>query len=160
MAANTRILDAREARAAYQHDLLAEHGGTLITVKANYPGANKITAESMFVVAEIAAHIQQRFPVEEQQRVISVEGMIVYFSCLADGKTVKEQMIALEEEHALGRLADIDVMDIHQSYGRKTPRSCYLCDQPAHACARSQAHEQEDIIRYFNQVVTTYQENR
>lgn len=160
MKENTSILDFREARAKYQKRLLAQYGGTWIVVKANYPGANKNNAEARLVVSEVAAEIKQTLPVSQEFQTITAEGLIVYLQCFLAGHEAKQHMMTIEEQHALGRLADIDVMDQVQSYSRLIPRRCYLCDQEAHACARSQAHTQEAVMHYFHEVVGQYLHNK
>ena len=59
---------------------------------------------------------------------------------------VKRLMTQIEEDGALGRLFDIDVMTaespkISRQQLSLPPRRCLLCEQQAAVCARSQAHD-------------------
>ncbi|GAM77859.1 apo-citrate lyase phosphoribosyl-dephospho-CoA transferase [Vibrio ishigakensis] len=67
-----------------------------------------------------------------------------------DADEIKKAMIALEESLPLGRLMDIDVIDRDGKPLSRTKlgfgqRQCIVCDQPAKACARSQAHSPMEL---------------
>ena len=54
-------------------------------------------------------------------------------------------MIELEDHHPLGRLWDLDVLAPEQGQLSRQDlgfpaRQCLVCDEPAHACARSRRH--------------------
>lgn len=62
-----------------------------------------------------------------------------------DSDEIKRAMVELEESLPLGRLMDIDVIDRDGKPLSRTKlgfgqRKCIVCDRPAKACARSQAH--------------------
>ena len=56
-------------------------------------------------------------------------------------KTIKGFLETVEESFPAARLFDFDVIDISgEKLSRVVPRRCLICDEPAHACARSRAH--------------------
>lgn len=62
-----------------------------------------------------------------------------------DADEIKRAMVELEASLPLGRLMDIDVIDRDGKPLSRTKlgfaqRKCIVCDNPAKACARSQAH--------------------
>jgi len=68
----------------------------------------------------------------------------------AEPLSIKRTMLQIEEQHPLGRLWDVDVIDpTGSSVSRQRlnlpARLCLLCDQAAHACARSGAHALHDL---------------
>ena len=68
----------------------------------------------------------------------------------ADAVDLKAALVALEDSHPLGRLWDLDVASRQGSLSRRDlghpARRCLVCDEPAHACARSQAHSRETLF--------------
>uniref|UniRef100_Q07L21 citrate lyase holo-[acyl-carrier protein] synthase n=1 Tax=Rhodopseudomonas palustris (strain BisA53) TaxID=316055 RepID=Q07L21_RHOP5 len=68
-----------------------------------------------------------------------------------DARDLKQAMVALEDDHPLGRLWDLDVVDpvtggISRSDLGQRPRQCLICGEPAHACARSRSHAIPDLL--------------
>lgn len=64
---------------------------------------------------------------------------------------VKRPLVGLEESRPGGRLWDLDVHDGEHLLSRTSlglpPRRRLVCDGPAHACARSRAHDASDRAR-------------
>jgi holo-ACP synthase len=70
-------------------------------------------------------------------------------------------MLHIEDHHLLGRLWDVDVIDPSgTSVSRQRldlpARLCLLCDQAAHACARSGAHALHDLQRAVEDKINAY----
>jgi holo-ACP synthase len=68
-----------------------------------------------------------------------------------DARDLKCAMVGLEDDHPLGRLWDLDVVDpviggISRSDLGQGPRRCLICGEPAHACARSRTHAIPDLL--------------
>ena len=67
----------------------------------------------------------------------------------------------LEQSHPLGRLWDIDVICPQnglvgrQSLG-ESQRRCLLCDEPAHACARSRRHDTDLVVARVEQMIDAW----
>ena len=76
---------------------------------------------------------------------------------------LKRRMTGIEQDHPLGRLADLDVLGRGDAAPRSVsrtelglpPRRCLICDGEAKACARSRAHTvyemQEKIAEIIQQ---------
>ena len=67
----------------------------------------------------------------------------------------------VEEQHPLGRLFDVDVIQKDGApASRKTigrvPRRCLLCDRDARYCMRNHSHTQEEIHKRIDQLVADY----
>lgn len=83
-----------------------------------------------------------------------------------DAMPLKQLAVAVEENHALGRLADADVMDSQgQPVNRehlagtpnavdvsavqgRAPRQCFLCSRPASLCRREGRHSLEELLAF------------
>ncbi|VTM50676.1 phosphoribosyl-dephospho-CoA transferase [Klebsiella pneumoniae] len=69
--------------------------------------------------------------------------------------------VRLEQSHPLGRLWDIDVICPQnglvgrQSLG-ESQRRCLLCDEPAHACARSRRHDTDLVVARVEQMIDAW----
>jgi Phosphoribosyl-dephospho-CoA transferase (holo-ACP synthetase) len=70
-------------------------------------------------------------------------------------------MITLEQQHPLGRLFDLDVLQADgRSLSRREfdlpPRRCLICDELAAACGRSRRHSSEELQVRIHQILHTY----
>lgn len=145
-----QMLARRDARAAAQQRLLAEHGLPLLQLGLVWPGPVKDTAASRQLFALGLAALRALLDaaglvVRAEERCSAVTGPEALLVVEADASDLKRRLLALEDGHPLGRLWDIDVIGtdgLGISRGRLglPPRRCLLCEQPAHACARSAAH--------------------
>lgn len=145
-----QMLARRDARAASQRALLALHQRPLLQLTLVSPGPLKDTALLRALFAQGLSAIQALLaalglPVLAQQLTSEATGPEALLVVDTDARALKRHLVALEDGHPLGRLWDVDVLDLD---GQGIPRSqlglpargCLLCDQPAHACARSAAH--------------------
>ena len=76
----------------------------------------------------------------------------------ADARALKRALLDIEEATPAGRLFDIDVLDcdgsqISRAQVGHAQRTCLLCDQPAHACARSRQHGLPEITAHTQQLL-------
>lgn len=140
------MLEAREKRARRQQELLARHGGTLVSFTMNIAGPVKDSAlirrgfrmgvrdlEQLLAVEKIICRHR-----EERQAHTGCEAFWVLDAPAAQVKQLTEQ---LEEAAPLGRLYDMDVLCAGgEKLQRAQPRRCLLCGQVAQVCARSRAH--------------------
>ncbi len=157
------LLDAREARAARQQELLGQYGGTLVCLTVNMPGPVKRCALSDRLFTLGARAVSRaldcvRFS-ELRQTPAGCEG----FWCVpAPPFPAKRALCRLEESHPLGRLWDIDVLGsdgvpVSRRALGLTTRSCLLCGRPAVLCARSRAHPLPDLLDAMRQMLTRWE---
>jgi holo-ACP synthase len=79
----------------------------------------------------------------------------------ADSRKLKEATTRLEDEHPLGRLWDLDVLDPAEgAISRRTlsqaPRRCLLCGESAHHCTRSRAHPLSSLQEAIQKIIHAY----
>ena len=160
------MLDGREARAIRQRRLLSEGAPVLVCFTLNMAGPVKVhpLSEETFLVGmrEIRSRLElAQLAVRREEMLTPSWGWEAYFLIDADCRAVKRVLTALEEEHPLGRLFDIDVLD---SGGNKVsreefgypPRRCLICGETAAVCARSRTHTVAELQERTLQLMITY----
>lgn len=164
-----QMLERRESRFAAQQALLSRFGCTLVQLTLVNPGPVKDTVPARFVFDQGLGALQEALT-QAGFAVLAFEGsyyatgpeMLVAIN--AEPLSVKRRMLEVEEHHPLGRLWDVDVIDpLGVSVSRQRlglpARLCLLCDQAAHACARSGAHALLDLQRVVQDKIHAYRCN-
>lgn len=162
------MLDARERRAACQRRLLAEadEGESLLSATLSIPGPHKTSAVFERVFDDIMAAADAALadvPVRRRTRLGGPAGPELMELVGLAPEELKRRMTGIEQDHPLGRLADLDVLGRGDAAPRSVsrtelglpPRRCLICDGEAKACARSRAHTvyemQEKIAEIIQQ---------
>lgn len=158
------ILDAREKRVERQKNLIERYKHPVICFMLNIPGAVK-TSEKYemafrFGVSKIFDKLEH-FSLKSKavEICMPVTGYEAYFSVEENAYKLKEIVSQIEEEGKIGRLFDIDIIDLD---GRKIsredinrqPRKCLLCGNNAYLCARSRTHSVKSMLQYIDQVLS------
>ena len=168
-ATHEQVLDAREARAQAIRALIKQFGKPVLCAKLNIPGEIKSfpLADKAFAMAMLAVRRQSErhgghiLFANEKKAVTGNEGLLV-IDC--DCHLLKKSMITIEESHPLGRLFDLDVFDetgnpvSGELEGRKE-RSCFICQEPVWACARSRKHSAQELVQWTIETLAAYFEN-
>jgi holo-ACP synthase len=161
-----QMLERRDARVATQRTFLERFNQPLVQLTLVNPGPVKDTAQACFVfelgltalhdALACAGHtvlaIEEAYLTTGPEALLAVNG---------EPLAIKSICMAMEDRHPLGRLWDVDVMGLEgRSVSRKQldlpPRPCLVCDQPAHACARSGLHALADLQRAIQEKVNAY----
>ena len=159
-----QMLNAREQRAALQNSLLVSCRCPLVSFSLNIPGPVKVlplVPEAFDAgISKIEdALADQGLPVVRREQVIQATGLEAMWAVETAGAVrLKTLMAAIEDGGGLGRLFDIDVLD---AGGKKLsredlglpPRKCLLCEQPAHACARSRTHTVMELTEQIESIL-------
>ena len=160
------MLDRRDARVTTQHSLLARFGRPLAQLTLVNPGAVKDTVQSRFVFDLGLGAVQEALrsaglDVLGYEGSYFVTGPEMLMVVDADAPALKHTLMAIEDQHPLGRLWDVDVINIGGvSLSRKhfglPARRCLICEHPAHDCARSRQHTLADLHRAVQDRVDAY----
>lgn len=147
------ILEAREERVHLQQELQKIFQKPLLTHRVNTPGKIKDTPVSRGIFESVEIELKKRLKgtVLAEKMMISAEGPVMIRVVDMPPDALKAVAISIENEHHLGRFVDLDVYDLRGvSLSRSElgydPRSCYVCSEPAHVCARSQRHSLEELL--------------
>jgi holo-ACP synthase/triphosphoribosyl-dephospho-CoA synthase len=155
------ILNAREERAFKINELINNTVNTYLIVKANIPGNEKNTLESMIIIDAFKNYIDLNYSYKKKEFVESIDGNYYLYTFDYDGIYIKKEMIKLEERHLLGRLVDLDVYQkeaISRSRLHLFERKCLLCDDIARVCIRLQKHSLNEIRDEIKKIVKIYVE--
>ncbi|CDI50767.1 citrate lyase holo-[acyl-carrier protein] synthase [Clostridium tetani] len=152
------ILSAREERVDFQNTLLKKYKLPLLCLRVNYPGAIKDNETSRGISNILKSEIENKFDTQIVYKYYksTAEGPILILIIDNIAEEIKKHSIYVEENHFLGRCADIDVYNVdgtgisRTSLGYK-PRKCFICENMAQNCVRSRRHSIEEVINYIEE---------
>ncbi|XTB04781.1 citrate lyase holo-[acyl-carrier protein] synthase [Treponema denticola] len=151
------LLEKREKTDFFEKELLSRFPfKTLVVIRANIPGGKKGSIESNWIVYRIFLECKKKMaPLKIFHSYTDEEGLIFFLIVDAPPLEVKALSIKIEDDEALGRLADIDVLTAKKLFSRNDfphenkRRKCFLCEKDAVICARSRAHSQKEIMDFI-----------
>ena len=149
------VLDAREKRELFIKDFFKKNKGSLISIRANYPGSDKINPYTSYVSFVFLKLLKSEGWIEISKE-FEAEGLIFMLHKNQISSEVKKRAVEIEEEHFLGRLSDIDVYGESRKEHRKDARKCFLCEKNAVFCVRSEAHSPKEVAGFFKKTVERY----
>lgn len=160
------ILDAREARANRQNELLKKYPYTLISFTLNTPGAiknsnlySKIHKEGMDYL--LATLLEMNITIVHIETIDKSTGKEGFISLDIDAVKMKKMTVNIENTHYLGRLFDFDVFDanynqINRSNLKLEARKCLICDEDALNCIRLKSHSYGELISKAEEIGVSY----
>ncbi len=161
------ILEARERRQKKRLQAVQLYNGTAVSIQLNIPGETKDSiayrnALKVAVQAVIQSVKGSCIPVLKECVQFYKTGPEALFIFDANAIQLKQLMVQIEENHPLGRLFDIDVYDksdhpLSRIALMQPARKCYVCNDEAKICGRSQRHALPVIIETINQLITKYE---
>ena len=163
-----QMLDARQRRAKTQQQLLEQlNRCVLVSITLNIPGPVKNSEAITTVFASVIAELDEALlPFEKvhQEGFSLGTGMEFYRVLRADALDVKRVCTEFEEGHPLGRLLDIDVVEmvgetpkpISRTALGIPPRRCFICNEEAKVCARSRRHTVLEMQEHIARLVAEY----
>ncbi len=156
------ILKARERRSEIQKVLVGDYNNPLLIIRVNYPGMRKNNEITRYVSETLFNFIKKKIVPLHIKKVDSFEG-VIYLIVVKEESPIKLKKVALwvEENHPLGRIVDIDVLDTKGKILSRRElnlpfRRCFICDDYAHVCVRSQKHKLDDVIKFIHSKVHDY----
>ena len=161
-----QMLAARDDRYRKQQSLLkADPEAVVVEGTVVTPGNRKRTHESLVAGKAMEEAIGKALGdhVVHSETLDLPTGYEVYLQLRGlTPAQAKQLTCAAEEQHPLGRLFDIDVLDgegrpiSRQSIGLK-PRTCLLCGDDARICMRLGRHSYDDLAEHISQMVENYE---
>lgn len=151
------ILNSREKRAKIQNDFIIKYKKPILSFTLNIPGNIKVNEdiEKAFFLGKIAIYEElknKNISIIDKYEILENTGYGLILSLDSNANFLKNIMINLEENHILGRIFDIDIIDVDfQKLSRKKFRKCFICDRQAQECARNQTHS---IFEVHNKVMS------
>lgn len=159
----TDMLDCRERRARKQNEYLEHYHTTIISFCMNIPGPVKTNADITKVFHDGVSDIKDYLKKARIQILDCTEynektgNELIIATDTADSRTLKEAMTAIEENHPLGRLFDIDVIACDGTkLSRSTFRKCFICNAQAQECASSRKHSVPEMQEFIDSKIQEY----
>lgn len=154
-----QVLEAREKRVETQKQLLLAYKTSLICFTMNIAGAIKtspIIERAFFEGVSILQEIFKENIVHSETH-ISVTGCEGFFCVSLEAQRVKSICTVIEDTHQLGRLFDMDVIDINcEKLSRKDLRGCIVCGKSGRECAAGRLHSAEELQTVTKKIITNY----
>ncbi len=155
-----KILEDREIRYNKVMKLIQIYKLPVVCGKINYPGKNKNTKEAEKAFSTLLDSLQLKYNsfCVYSQKIEGYDGKSILMVLNMDDLDAKKIALAIEEEHVLGRIFDIDVyIEGGNSIGResinKIPRRCILCDEDARICMRSNKHTLKEVQKEIDEMI-------
>jgi len=158
-----KILEDREKRYNIILELIEKHGLPVLCGKINYPGNNKNTKEAKEAFNILLKSIEEAFQSYTIDKVITsgYDGNGVILVLNIESKAAKEEAVAIEENHNIGRIFDIDIYDtdgapLSREDKGMQPRKCMVCGQNARECMKLKRHSLEETLKIVNGIINNY----
>ena len=145
------ILLSREKRVAIQNEMIKKYSLPIISFTMNIPGPIKTNNEikkAFYIGKKLILEKLKENNIEilEVQELNENTGNELFLSVNSLAEKIKDITVTIEESSELGRLFDIDVIDINfEKLSRKSFRKCLICEKQAQECGRSQKHSMEEL---------------
>lgn len=158
------ILLSREARAKRISELIKKYSLPIISLTINIPGSVKLTQSSIKVFEEACLYLENNLKNQIVFTDTSVfnTGCQAFFVINGIDTDIKLFAVEFEDHHPLGRLVDVDVVNIDSEHiSRESlgfqPRKCLICDGKAKVCGRSRKHSVIDLVSKFDEIVSEWE---
>ena len=156
------ILNAREARAQRQKELLAQYGKPLICFTMNIAGPEKVSPlilAGFSLGQELLTAQLAGIPLLLEDDRTGNTGCELFLVVDADPVHLKALTVQIEDASPLGRLFDMDVLTpggakVSRAEMGLPERRCLICGEPAYACSRSRAHPLAQLREKTEQILT------
>ena len=154
------ILNCREKRVVIQNEMIRKYRKPIISFTMNIPGPIKTNNEikKAFDIGKnlILENLKENnIKVLEIQELNENTGNELFISVNSLAEKIKNMTVAIEESCELGRLFDIDVIDINfEKLSRKSFRKCLICEAQAQECGRSRKHSIEELQNKVEEILS------
>ena len=161
------VLDAREARAARQHQWLSlREDGCLVSLTMNVAGPVKRTPliedgfrDGLALVDDTLTNLA--LPVLRAEEWLPSTGCEAFRLVQGAAAEVKRAMVGVEQSCPFGRLLDIDVLGpdcipLSRTELGLPGRRCLVCGEAAQVCGRSRRHSYDQLRDVTNQLIQAH----
>ena len=154
------VLNCREKRVAIQNEMIRKYKKPVISFTMNIPGPIK-TNNEIKKAFDIGKNLileklkENNIAILEIQELNENTGNELFISTNSLAKKIKNITVAIEESSELGRLFDIDVIDVNfEKLSRKSFRKCLICEEQAQECGRSRKHSVEELQSKVKEILS------
>ena len=154
------VLNCREKRVAIQNEMIRKYRKPIISFTMNIPGPIK-TNNEIKKAFDIGKNLileklkENNITILEIQELNENTGNELFISVNSLAKKIKNITVSIEEASELGRLFDMDVIDINfEKLSRKSFRKCLICEEQAQECGRSRKHSVEELQNKVEEILS------
>ncbi|OCG59317.1 holo-ACP synthase CitX [Gilliamella sp. Nev3-1] len=166
-----QMLLAKEKRVENQKNAMTCYKYPIISLSIVIPGPikNSSGARYLFDEAITALHhcfLQNDITIINEDHFHYITGSEAIIAIKCSAKTLKKYCIEVENNHPLGRLWDIDVIDIvtqnslSRSQFENQPRQCLVCNEEAKICGRAKRHSIDEIFTEIKKKIENFKKNK
>ena len=154
------ILNCREKRVVIQNEMIRKYKKPVISFTMNIPGPIKTNNEikKAFDIGKnlILENLKKNnIEILEIQELNENTGNELFISTNLLAEKIKNITVVIEESSELGRLFDIDVIDVNfEKLSRKSFRKCLICEKQAQECGRSRKHSVEELQNKVEEILS------
>ena len=154
------VLLSREKRVAIQNEMIKKYNLPLISFTMNIPGPIKTNNEikRAFNIGKnliLEKLKENNIEILEVQELNENTGNELFISANSLAEKIKNITVTIEESSELGRLFDIDVIDVNfEKLSRKSFRKCLICEEQAQECGRSRKHSVEELQKKLEEILS------
>ena len=154
------ILNCREKRVVIQNEMIRKYRKPIISFTMNIPGPIKTNNEikKAFDIGKnlILENLKKNnIEILEKKELNENTGNELFISVNSLAEKIKNITVIIEESCELGRLFDIDVIDINfEKLSRKSFRKCLICEEQAQECGRSRKHSIEELQNKVEEILS------
>ena len=156
------VLMCRERRVDIQNKMIKKYNMPLISFTMNIPGPIK-TNQQIKKAFDIGKTLileklkENNIEVFEIKELDENTGNELFISVDSIAEKIKNITIAIEKSSQLGRLFDIDVIDVNfEKLSRKSFRKCLICKEQAQECGRSRKHSIEELQEKVEEILENW----
>ena len=153
------VLMCRERRVDIQNEMIKKYNMPLISFTMNIPGPIK-TNKQIKRAFDIGKTLileklkENNIVVLEIKELDESTGNELFISVDSTADKVKNITVNIEESSLLGRLFDVDVIDVNfEKLSRKSFRKCLICEEQAQECGRSRKHSIEKLQNKVEEIL-------
>lgn len=154
------VLLSREKRVAIQNEMIRKYRKPIISFTMNIPGPIKTNNEikKAFDIGKkliLEKLKENNIEILEKEELNVNTGNELFISVNSSAEKIKNITVAIEESCELGRLFDIDVIDVNfEKLSRKSFRKCLICEAQAQECGRSRKHSVEELQDKIEEILS------
>ncbi|MBV4419022.1 citrate lyase holo-[acyl-carrier protein] synthase [Clostridium tyrobutyricum] len=146
------MMKARQDRIHKQEWLIKDYFASLISARVSYPGSHKNDCIAFEIMKELGPVLVDKFKnkIMYKNLRVTAEGPILTIIVNEDVNYIKRETVRIEEGSSIGKCMYIDVYDTdgnivtRRDIGLKS-KNCYICNEDADICARTEKHTSRDI---------------
>ncbi|WP_336164650.1 citrate lyase holo-[acyl-carrier protein] synthase [Fusobacterium polymorphum] len=154
------VLLSREKRVTIQNEMIKKYKLPIISFTMNIPGPIK-TNDEIKKAFDIGKNLileklkENNIEILEVQELNENTGNELFISANSSAEKIKDITVTIEENSELGRLFDIDVIDVNfEKLSRKSFRKCLICEEQAQECGRSRKHSVEELQKKVEEILS------